>query len=108
MKFFTRSHNPKANPLSKKMGDATAKMFEENGMTGTMNIAKCALAFFQATLRQTKEIESCMDKGHDVDKLLEKHADEFKTILASHGLVEVELQEKIILNYLDIVWNIGG
>ena len=106
MKFFTRVHNPKADPRTKKMVDSTAVMFKENGMEGNANILKRTLAFFQATIRHAREIQSSEATGKNTDKLLELQAAELKEILLKHGVSETELQEKIILNYLDVVGNL--
>jgi hypothetical protein len=106
MKFFTKVHNPKADPRTKKMVDATAVMFKESGMEGSANILKCTLAFFQATIRHAREIQSSETKGTNTDKLLEKQAGELKEILGKHGITDNEKQEMIILNYLNVVGNI--
>lgn len=109
MRFFNRNiHNPKYNPLSKKIVDVTEELLKENGMDDIVKRGKCCLDMFQATIRHVKAQSKSMRKGGDLDTELERQAMEYCGILEKYGIADKEKREELVLKYMDALKEIGG
>ena len=105
MIFFKKNiHNPKVHPLSKTVVDGTSRILESHGVTNKLTQARIALDLFQLTIKHMKEIGFSKIPS---DTMLERHAEEMKKVLFKHGIEHPNIQENIILAYLDVIGHLG-
>jgi len=103
MAFWNKIHNPNVHPLSRTVVDETAKILYEHGVFDQVKQAKCALALFQATVRNLKQ----HSKNRMDDATLLKQSTEMKAIVKKFGIESEDEQEEIVLAYMEIVGKLG-